>query len=183
MAVPPGNPLQCCPVRRGEFPLHEQMPVIKQVPNLLFDALPFSRSRFRSLCRWSSTLRLRNRTSQGAPNSRYSFQDGLVDFHQDVKHTDLMFYGSKNLFDWPRIQRGSICGDPLKTQSSLVQLVFESRQEPDDVFMRWVVIKEFKDQPSMMSIVYQREQAIFALIQFVDGDEAGEVAQSTVEIP
>jgi Leucine-rich repeat (LRR) protein len=117
------------------------------------------------------------------PNACNGLENRFVDLLNDMKDTDLMWDRTKYLQNRTRIQRGAVGGDPKQSRPAFFHLSFETLKESDNVLMFRVVIKNLKHQSPISSIVYQRQQAGISIIQFIDGDVAGEVEKHVVEIP
>jgi hypothetical protein len=168
-------------LRRCQVVLDEQMTVVKQIGNLRFDAFLAGRQ-FAVGPRRSPSADLGKRGLQLTANLGHGLEDGLVQFGDDVELADLMADRPEDFGHGRGVQLRTVGGDALQAQPTSQQGFLKPREEPDDVFLRGIVIEDFVDQSFEPMVVHDRQNAVRPVVQFIGGDIAGEVGQGGIEV-
>jgi hypothetical protein len=109
-------------------------------------------------------------------------QDRLRQFLDDVEFTDLVRNSGKHQAQRLGIERRGIGRDTLQRQVALLQDGLEATQEGDDVLVLGIVIEHLIQDAFEGAIVNERQDAERAIVQFVDGDVAGEIGQGPIKV-
>lgn len=161
--------------------LDEQMTMVEQVGDLAFD--PFlGGNQFSMSPRGPSPADLRQGGLQVPTSLGYGMQDGLGQFCQDVELADLVRDRAEDLGNGGWVQWRTVGGDASQAQAASLQCLLEPLKELGDVFGRRVVIKDLVEQPLEPMVVYDRQDAIRPIVQFVRRDVAGEVGQNRIQV-
>ena len=177
----PRDPQQRLSFGRCQVVLDEQMAVVKQVRDLLFDAF-LAGSQLAVGPRGSAPADLGQRAFELSSDLGHGLQDGLVEFGQDMELTDLMTDRAKHLGDGRRVQRRTVGGDAVQAQPTGFQDFLEPHEELGDVFLGGIMVENLIDQALEPMVVHDRQDAVRPVVQFVGGDIAGEVGQGAVQV-
>ena len=147
-----------------EVPLHEQMAMLEQVPDLPLQmpASPGLPSRLR--CAGAPARQLRLLRGQVLADPSDGAEDGLVQLRQDMEATDLMLHGSEDLGDRPWIQVRTVGGDSAEGQPPAGQGRPEAAEEPPDIPVSRGVVEDLVTEPPEGAVVNDRQDAEGAVI-------------------
>lgn len=131
----------------------------------------------------------RSSTSQFGHRGRQRFAhlgQGLQDSFGELRDGMELAYLVRNLAEYFSdgrwVERRTVGRNARESEPTSVQGLLEAPEEPGDIFMGWIMVKHFVDQPPERVVVYNGENAERAVIQFVGGDVAREVRQGLVKI-
>src|SRR3990172_3294061 len=141
--------------------LDEQMTVVEQIGDLGLDAF-FAGRPFAVGPRRSPSADLGKRGLQLPANLGHGLEDGLVQFGDDVKLTDLMANRTEDFGNRRGIQRRTVGSDALQAQPTSLQSFLEPREEPGDVFLSGIVIEDFVDQSFEPMVIHDRQNASYS---------------------
>lgn len=173
--------VQAFPLRRAEVMPDEQVPMLEQIghalllsgslprPALLLFAGPATRLLGEFRCHLLAEFRQR-------------VQDRLGDLLQDVERAKLVRDVGPQLLEYLRVKPRTIGGDAAHLQPASLQLSLEPPQESADIVVSRVVVEDSEGQAVVPAVVHDREDAEGTVIDFVDGQVAGEASQRLVEV-
>jgi len=160
----------------------EQMTVIEQVGDLLLDPL-LAFGRLLCCHRWPAPVQLGHRGLQLLTRLGHGAKHGLGQFFDDVEFADLVSnLVAEHLGNRHRIQRRSISGDTPQRPATLIQLLLETSEEPNDVFMCRIVVEHLVEKALKVAVVHNREHTERSVVELVRGNVATEVRQGRVQI-
>ena len=165
----------------GQVALDEQMTMVEQVGDLAFDPL-LGGSQFSAGPRGPAPADLRHGGLPFPTSLGHGMQDGLGQFRQDVEFADLVRDRAEDLGNGGWVQRRAVGGDASQAQAASLQRLLEPLKELGDVLGRRVVIEDLVEQPLEPMVVYNRQDAVRPIVQFVRSDVAGEVGQNAVQV-
>jgi len=169
-----GDPPQVLLLGGRQVMLNQQVAMLKQVGDLLFDAfLPGGQSAVGP--RGPTPAELGQLCLQSPTDLGDGLENGFREFRQDVELADLMLDRTEHLDDGLRIQRRAVGRDAPKGQPSGGQGLLESCEKPEDVFFGRVVIEDLVKEPLEVVVIDDRKDAVRPVVQLVGGDVAGEV--------
>src|ERR1700731_855775 len=171
------------PLGDGQVVTDEQVPPLEQSRR----ALPKSPGpatqalRFRGVPR-TAARQLRSLGRQPLAQTSQYVQHRPGQFLEDVELADLMRNSPKNQGNGHRVEWGAIGGDTQDRVTAGDDLLVESRQKPETVCLRRVVIKDLVEQPSLLAGIDGRQNPEGAGIQLIGRQIAGEVCQGPIEV-
>ena len=176
-----GDPSQGLLLGGRPMMLDEQMAMVKQVGDLLFEAFLAS-GQSAVFPRRPAAAKPGQRAFKLPADLGDGLQDGFREFRQDVELADLMFDRAEDLDDGCRIQRRAVGRDALEGQAAGGEGLVQTLEESPDVLFGGVVVEDLVDQASEAVVVDDRQDAVRPVVEFVGGNVAGEVGQGGVEI-
>ena len=173
---------QCPGLDRRQMMLDKEVTVIEEISDLplepLLDLCPLGR--FPSSR--TTSLSCRDTRMDGLPYFCSCPQDRLGQISDDVELADLVRDITEDLQDRLGIESRAVGRDSLEFQTTAIEDPLEATEEPQDICVCRVVIKDFVDEPFELSVVHDREHAEGAVVEFIGGDVAGEITQGPSEV-
>ncbi len=120
--------------------------------------------------------------SDGFAHLRHCPQNRQSEVGDDVEFADLVRDVAEDLQNGLRIQSGTVGGDPLELQASVIEDLLEAPEELQDVLVRGVMVEDVEDEPLETAVVHDREHAEGTVVEFVGGNVSGELAKSPVQV-
>lgn len=167
---------------RAQFPLDQQISVIKEVSDLLFQAGLFPAGLDFPFARGFSSLHLGDCLFDFLSNLCQSPKNGRVYLLDDMKFTKLMGNTRKMDAQGFRIQRGAIGSNALQHKVSLKQYLAKSRQEPMYIGVVGRVVQNLDQQTMELLVIDHHQDAERPIVNFVDCDVTRKLLQDIVEI-
>lgn len=161
--------------------LDEQVAVLKEISDLLLNALLTANKSLRGFRR-SSTSHFGRRSRQRFAHLGQRFQNGFGEIRDGMKLAYLVRNLAKDFNDRSWIERRAVGRNSGEGERTGVQSRLEASEEPRDIFMSRVMVKHLVDQPPERVVINNGQNAERAVIQFVRGDIAREVRQGSVKI-
>ncbi len=109
-------------------------------------------------------------------------QHGPGDLLEDMELADLMRHAREDLGERLRVQRRGVRGDAAHRAAPGCKGLPELAEKAADVRVGGVVVEYLEQQPALPGTVHGRQHAEGAVVQLVDGQVAGEVGQSPVQV-
>jgi len=176
------DPAQCLGLGWRQMMLDKEMAVIKKIGDLslepLLDPCPLGRFPFSR----TTSLSRRDTRMDGLPYFCSCPQDRLGQISDDVELADLVRDITEDLQNRPGIESRTVGRDALEFQTTAIEDPLEATEEPQDIYVCRIVIKDFVDEPLELSVVHDREYAEGTIVELIRGNIAGEITQGPIEV-
>lgn len=126
--------------------------------------------------------RRRDLCPDGFAYLRHRPQDSQGQVRDDVELANLVWHIAEDFKNGLRIQGGSVSRDPFEFQPTAIEGLLEVTEEPQDVLVRRVVVKDLVQKPSEPPVVHNREHTERAIVEFVGGNISGEIAKDLIQV-
>ena len=179
---PPGDAHEGAPLGGSQIVLHEQVAMLKQVSNLLFDLLPVPGRLAGGGRTRTPAAKLGFRGGQLLADLGARVQHRLRQFLDDMKLAELVGNIAKDPGNWLGIQGRTVGRDASQHQFVPLECRLERAEESLDVRVGRIVVQHFVNQAAERPVVDDGEDTKWPIVQLVCRDISREVSQRGVQV-